>query len=264
MAGPGFLVAFCARHDEAARLLGAHTGFPDIKSPSKWYEGYLFPMMVAYSLGLFIAFLAVILSGQGQPALLYIVPVCLTTIFVLGRHDIKDLWNGSKVFKLADGLVSKTERSWGKARMKEFAERVQRQNADNESGPERHSAKRSAENPSERLLPNATASNVPNDTQPKPKDICFGYDDHPGTKYFRRIVQEVAIEYGEEEFKPEIHKLIRKRLKGRRFFMKNNVAWAEASKLDTRKQIGRAYDRVRGARSSVLRDSDPLSRRSIT
>ena len=201
-------------------------------------------MMVAYSLGLFIAYLAVILSGQGQPALLYIVPVCLTTMFVLGRHNIKDLWNGSKVFKLADGLVSKTERNWGKLRMKEFAERVQRQNADNESGPQRNSVKRSTSNSSERLAPNATPSNVPDDPQPKPKDICFGYEDHPGTKYFRRIVDEVANEYGEEEFKPEIYKVIRKKLKGRRFFMSNNIVWAEASKLETRKQVGRAYDRV--------------------
>lgn len=262
--GPGFLVAFCARHDEASRLLGTHAAFPDIKSPSKWHEGYFFPMMIAYALGLFFAFLAVILTGQGQPALLYIVPICLMTIFFLGRHDIKDLWNGSKVFKLADGLIAKTERNWGKTRMKQFAERVRRQNAENGLGPDRHSVQRSTESLPENVAQNPREPNAPEHTQPKSRDICFGYEDHPGTKYFRKVVEEVANEHGEEEFKPEIYKLIRKKLKGRRFFKSSNIVWAEASKLETRKQVGRAYDRVRGARSRVLRDSDPLTRTPIT
>lgn len=264
---PGFLIAFCARLDEAARLLGAHAPFPDIAIPKKWYEGYFFPMMVSYSFGLFCAYLVVILTEQGQPALLYICPICLGTLFIVGRKEIKELWNGSKVLKLADGLISKFERKWGKARMKEFAERLRRQNeeqapgAENEIGQEepttgRRSKKNRAENPTTRSSPS-------NNMEPRPKDVCFGNEDHPGTKAFRRAVEEVADDLGEEEYRPEIYKMIRKKLKGRRFFMRSNIVWAEASKLETRKQIGRAYDRARGRHSKVLKSSNSLSEVSI-
>lgn len=64
---PGFLIAFCARHDEASRLVGAHWPNLGIDVPSKWHEGYFFPMMIAYSSGLLLAFIAVILMEQGQP-----------------------------------------------------------------------------------------------------------------------------------------------------------------------------------------------------
>ena len=67
---PGFLIAFCARHDEASRLVGAHWPNLGIDVPSKWHEGYFFPMMIAYSSGLLLAFIAVILMEQGQPGTL--------------------------------------------------------------------------------------------------------------------------------------------------------------------------------------------------
>jgi hypothetical protein len=265
MAVPGFLIAFSARHDEAARLIGAYTTNPDIKTPTKWYEGYFFPMLMAYSLGLFFAFLAVILMEQGQPALLYICPICLTTIFILGRRDIKDLWNGSKVLNLADSLITKTERDWGKTRMERFAERLSRENAalatasENELDPVQHSTGRSAEKVSEEPNTGPKRSTPSDHKQPRSKDVCFGYEDHPGTRAFRKVVEEVAADFGEEDFKPEIYKTIRKKLKGRRFFTTNKIVWLEASKLETRKQIGGAYDRARGRCSAVLEDSDPLS-----
>ena len=259
---PGFLIAFSARHDEAARLLDAHAYFPDIKSPTKWYQGYFPPMLAAYSFGLFSAYSVVIVLEQGQPALLYICPVCLGAIFILGRKEIKDLWNGSKVLKLADGLIAKTERKWGKVRMREFANKLKQENTDrvlateNEIGQEQHATGRSTESA-------PTGSSSSNHMEPRSKDVCFGYEDHPGTKAFRKAVEEVATDLGEEEFKPEIYKTIKKKLKGRRFFMTSDIVWAEASKLETRKQIGRAYDRARGRRSTVLKHSDPLSEASI-
>jgi len=260
---PGFLIAFSARHDEAARLIGAHmTNLtnPDVRSPSKWYDGYFFPMLIAYSMGLFFAFLAVILMEQGQPALLYICPICLTAILTLGRRDIKDLWNGAKVFKLADRLISKTERDWGKARMKNFAERRRRENAGlsssnaDEVGPDKQSTGRSKETIPEKPSPPRTGSTPVDHVQPRATDICFGSKSHPGTKEFRTIVEEVAADLGEEDYKPEIYKVIRRKLKGRRFLMKNSNSWVEASKLETRKQIGRAFDRARGKPSAVLKD----------
>jgi hypothetical protein len=267
---PGFLIAFCARHDEAARLIGVHSpenkGIIDV--PTKWYEGYFFSMMVAYSSGLFFAFMAVILMEQGQPALLYICPVCLATIFYLGRKDWKDLWNGAKVFRIADKLISKTERKWGKERTKRFAEERKRENAPlgtssgNEGDAKPHSRRRSLEPDtqiSNNLSPTATKMDSKEDTQPVSKDVCFGYEGHPGTIAFRTVVEEVATDLGEEEYRPEIYKIIKKKLKGRRFFKNDDIIWAEATKLEARKEIGIAYDQARGRVSSVLEDFDPLS-----
>lgn len=267
---PGFLIAFCARHDAAARLIGIHSpeneGIIDV--PIKWYEGYFFSMMLAYSSGLFFAFMAVILMEQGQPALLYICPICLATIFCLGRKDWKDLWNGAKVFQIADKLIKKTERKWGKERMKHFAEQRRRENttlgtsSGNEGEAKPHSRRRSLEpntHISNNLSPTATKTDSTEDTQPVSKDVCFGYEGHPGTIAFRTVVEEVATDLGEEEYRPEIYKIIKKKLKGRRFFKNDDIIWAEATKLEARKEIGIAYDQARGRVSSVLEDFDPLS-----
>ena len=267
---PGFLIAFCARHDAAARLIGIHSpeneGIIDV--PIKWYEGYFFSMLLAYSSGLFFAFMAVILMEQGQPALLYICPICLATIFCLGRKDWKDLWNGAKVFQIADKLIKKTERKWGKERMKHFAEQRRRENttlgtsSGNEGEAKPHSRRRSLEpntHISNNLSPTATKTDSTEDTQPVSKDVCFGYEGHPGTIAFRTVVEEVATDLGEEEYRPEIYKIIKKKLKGRRFFKNDDIIWAEATKLEARKEIGIAYDQARGRVSSVLEDFDPLS-----
>merc|ERR1719343_487763 len=132
---------------------------------------------MAYSLGLFFAFVAVILMEQGQPALLYICPICLTTILILGRRDIKNLWNGVKVLKQADFLITKTEREWGKSRMKRFAERRRRENA---------APTTSSDNTQDaKDIPPSTPTNFraepsPSEQiQPRPKDVCFGYENHP-------------------------------------------------------------------------------------
>eukprot|EP00536_Pseudo-nitzschia_multiseries_P004854 jgi/Psemu1/189157/e_gw1.85.134.1 len=102
---PGFLLAFCSRYDEACRLIGTHMPPQGIKVPTKWYQGFFFPMMVAYAIGLFLAFVAVLIMQQGQPALLYICPCCLVTILLLGRNDLKDLWNGAKIFRSTERLI---------------------------------------------------------------------------------------------------------------------------------------------------------------
>jgi hypothetical protein len=60
-------------------------------------------------------------------ALLYIVPTCLGTMFFLGRHDLKNLWSGARAIRLAERIIEKNERAWGKARMKRFVERRKRE-----------------------------------------------------------------------------------------------------------------------------------------
>lgn len=249
---PGFLIALSARYDEASRLIDANMTNTGIEPPKKWYHGFYFPMMVAYTIGLFFAFLAAILMKQGQPALLYICPSCLTTMFILGRKDIKDLWLGAKVFRLADRLITKTERDWGELRMKQFAEQRRLKNQDLEASPlnEHRSGQGSTRNSNESILDERSFSSE--DTEPRPKDVCFGHEDHPGSRAFRSIVEEVAADFENEEYRPEIYKMIKKKLKGRRFFLEDHHDWVEATKLETRKEIGRAYDSARGESSAVL------------
>lgn len=258
---PGFLIAFGARHDEASRLIGAHMPNANIPIPTTWYNGYFYPMLVSYSIGLFLAFLAVILTQQGQPALLYICPVCLTSILLLGRNDLKGLWNGAKVFRLTDRLVTKTERKWGEARMKRFADQRRRENdavlaaSGNESDPERIGR----ESRSEELATDLTETMPCDPVRPRSKDVCLGYEDHPGTKVFRDVIANVAADLGEEEYKPEIYHIIKRKLKGRRFFVNDDESWEEASKFKTRKEVGLAYDKARGKGSIVIKDFDTLT-----
>jgi len=262
---PGFLIAFSARHDEAARLIGAHMTNTGVAIPTGIFDGYFFTMLIAYSTGLFFAFVAVVLMEQGQPALLYICPICLAAILILGRRDLKDLWNGAKVFRLADSLVTKTERDWGKARMKRFAEKRRRENialvggSGNNRNPNQPLSRRSTGQPSEEPAIDSTEA-IPSDhMELGSKDVYFGYEEHPGTRAFRSVVQEVAADLGEEEFKPEIYKIIKRKLKGRDYFKTNGIVWAEATKLETRKEIGRAYDHARGKSSAVLEAFDPMA-----
>lgn len=55
----------------------------------------LFP--VAYLLGLIVTFAVMLLSGMGQPALLYLVPFTLITSAVLAgcRGEMKKFWAGT-------------------------------------------------------------------------------------------------------------------------------------------------------------------------
>lgn len=102
---PGLLLAFGARLDDARRLVGSLTNIQGIKVPKHWYNGYLFPLVVAYAIGLLAANIAVVLMQRGQPALLYIVPACLGTVFVVGRKELGELWRGPQVIQTANRIV---------------------------------------------------------------------------------------------------------------------------------------------------------------
>ncbi|KAL7520540.1 hypothetical protein ACHAWX_005265, partial [Stephanocyclus meneghinianus] len=71
-------------------------------------KGYFGPMMVAYAVGLSAAYIAVYGMQRGQPALLYIVPACLVTMFALGirKRQLSDLWGGPKVMRTANKMVA--------------------------------------------------------------------------------------------------------------------------------------------------------------
>ncbi|KAL3885324.1 hypothetical protein ACJMK2_025400 [Sinanodonta woodiana] len=57
---------------------------------------YFIGVCIAYAVGLVITFVALALLKTGQPALLYLVPCTLVTVFLIGwkRREVKQLWNG--------------------------------------------------------------------------------------------------------------------------------------------------------------------------
>ncbi|OQU81829.1 signal peptide peptidase-like 2 isoform X1 [Sorghum bicolor] len=90
---PGLLVAFSYRFDRATR--------------KGVLNGYFLWLIVGYAVGLFITYLALFLmDGQGQPALLYLVPCTLGVIVILGwlRGELHELWNYGK--SRAENLVN--------------------------------------------------------------------------------------------------------------------------------------------------------------
>ncbi|XP_068594438.1 signal peptide peptidase-like 2A isoform X2 [Brachionichthys hirsutus] len=79
---PGLLVAYCSRFDVW------------INSSKKIY---FVSCCIAYFLGLMVTFAVMLLSGLGQPALLYLVPFTLITSAVLAkcRGELRQFWAGT-------------------------------------------------------------------------------------------------------------------------------------------------------------------------
>jgi Signal peptide peptidase len=129
---PGYLIAFCARLDEAKRIIGKHTS-REMEYTEKWFQGSFFWLMVAYSVGLALAFTAFALTEVGQPALLYIVPCCLGMICIVGRKELKDLWTGTGAVQLALKLQNRYERAWGREQMRRDVAEAKRERGEGDA-----------------------------------------------------------------------------------------------------------------------------------
>lgn len=79
---PGLLVAYCSRFDVW------------VNSRRKVY---FFSCCTAYLMGMIVTFAVMLLSGMGQPALLYLVPFTLITSAVVAgcRGEMKKFWTGT-------------------------------------------------------------------------------------------------------------------------------------------------------------------------
>ncbi|XP_013865884.1 signal peptide peptidase-like 2A isoform X2 [Austrofundulus limnaeus] len=79
---PGLLVAYCSRFDVW------------VNSRKKIY---FLSCCIAYFLGMILTFVVMLLSGMGQPALLYLVPFTLVTSAVVAgcRGEMKQFWTGT-------------------------------------------------------------------------------------------------------------------------------------------------------------------------
>ena len=114
---PGLLLSFACRVDEAKRLVGLIGGGRGANGPCGTGDGrlscnsfysYFVAVSIAYGIGLMLANIAVYVMNTGQPALLYLVPMTLGTMYFLGKrnHELGDLWNGPKVLNVADEICA--------------------------------------------------------------------------------------------------------------------------------------------------------------
>ncbi|GCB75086.1 hypothetical protein scyTo_0020879, partial [Scyliorhinus torazame] len=98
---PGLLVAYCRRFD-------LQTNTSNI---------YFISCTLAYAGGMFLTFIALILSKMAQPALLYLVPCTLITCSVVAwrRKEMQMFWAGNG-YEVLDGtnetLTQDDECSW--------------------------------------------------------------------------------------------------------------------------------------------------------
>ncbi|KAH8950999.1 hypothetical protein BDL97_09G002200 [Sphagnum fallax] len=91
---PGLLVSFCLRYDWMAK--------------KNFFNGYFLWTTIGYGVGLFTTYVVLNLTdGNGQPALLYIVPFTLGTVVLLGwwRKELKDLWNNEDTSEKLETLT---------------------------------------------------------------------------------------------------------------------------------------------------------------
>eukprot|EP00298_Acanthocystis_sp_HF-20_P010887 c19105_g2_i1.p1 GENE.c19105_g2_i1~~c19105_g2_i1.p1 ORF type:complete len:511 (+),score=148.54 c19105_g2_i1:27-1535(+) len=81
---PGLLVSFTHKFDCMKGL--------------KLFRGYFVYNVIGYGIGLIITYTALLLMEEGQPALLYLVPLTLGTTLLLAlyRGHVNEIWNGVK------------------------------------------------------------------------------------------------------------------------------------------------------------------------
>ena len=104
---------------------------------------------------------------------------------------------------------------------------------------------------------------------PMENDVCFDDRGHPGTKDYIAVVR-VAVEKfddGTTEYSPPVYKMIKKRLKGRRFLIKNTrrkkserTSWREATKPEVIELFGICFNEERRKhRDGIFDDGDDES-----
>ena len=133
---PGLLISFAARLDAAKKLVRKCASISSVRveeeeAPGETndsddgggvvsrcryrlgrarkalFSGYYKPLVIAYAIGLLVTYFSVLMTKTSQPAMLYVVPACLGTLFFLGwrRRELSELWMGPKIMNKADKMV---------------------------------------------------------------------------------------------------------------------------------------------------------------
>jgi hypothetical protein len=85
--------------------------------------------------------------------------------------------------------------------------------------------------------------------EPEDYDVCFGNEDHPGTRELFKIVKDALVEFSNLPYSPPVYKSIRKKLKDRRILIRPDESapmyWREATKGERIDSVGKYFDWVR-------------------
>jgi hypothetical protein len=122
---------------------------------------------------------------------------------------------------------------------------------------EHHELIRSQLSQFEQLASGITMSTVERDNtpvradsvEPEDYDVCFGNEDHPGTRELFKIVKDALVEFSNLPYSFPVYKSISKKLKGRRILIHPDESapmyWREATQGERIYYIGKYFDWVR-------------------
>lgn len=86
---------------------------------------------------------------------------------------------------------------------------------------------------------------------PSDSDICFGDDNHPGTKAWKEAVKSSLEHFpGTTNWGPPVYKFIRHKLQGRDYYVDDGGDWREATNNERREWFERQFEKEKGERSS--------------
>ena len=90
---PGIFIALCIRYD-INRILQKSTQDKTAEEISKIRTPYFNWCMIFYGVGIIVTFLVMVLSGQAQPALLFLVPSCCLSVVLVAyfEGDFKNIY----------------------------------------------------------------------------------------------------------------------------------------------------------------------------
>ncbi|CAJ1949287.1 unnamed protein product [Cylindrotheca closterium] len=76
-----------------------------------------------------------------------------------------------------------------------------------------------------------SASSKPEKLEPDDGDVCFGLNNHPGTKALHTAIVNILPQYEDAEWSPAVYKAIRSQIQNAHFFIRTEVdaPWKEAS-----------------------------------
>ncbi|CAJ1954726.1 unnamed protein product [Cylindrotheca closterium] len=95
---------------------------------------------------------------------------------------------------------------------------------------------------------------------PDDRDVCFEDRGHPGTRVMTKVIRHLLDENEHAKYTPPMGKLIRRKLRGRRFLVKQRqngeVTWREAEKVETHRMIAEFFKEERRRKEKGIVDDD--------
>lgn len=95
---------------------------------------------------------------------------------------------------------------------------------------------------------------------PKITDICFDDRGHSGTKDYIEFVRDALAQFPDTEYSPPVYKVIKKKLKGRRFLIRTRrserTSWREATKPEIIELFGECFNEERRRQEEGVVDDD--------